>query len=172
MGTILPNKREGWKPSPTVLKKLKWKEISGHVLLELYGMTEIGMGLSNPLHGIRAMWASRSRATRWAKSPSSGSWKYFAQASWWSGCKGYPEKRANIPINRDPYTELMGPIVGAILVIARNKTGRVRNPPLRLLIRKLLIDKFISCRGGLMCPPAFIYAARPGSPARPASARA
>jgi malonyl-CoA/methylmalonyl-CoA synthetase len=31
----------------------KWKEISGHVLLERYGMTEIGMGLSNPLHGTR-----------------------------------------------------------------------------------------------------------------------
>lgn len=32
----------------------KWKEISGHVLLERYGMTEIGMALSNPLHGRRA----------------------------------------------------------------------------------------------------------------------
>lgn len=31
----------------------RWKEISGHVLLERYGMTEIGMGLSNPLHGQR-----------------------------------------------------------------------------------------------------------------------
>jgi len=31
----------------------KWKEISGHVLLERYGMTEIGMALSNPLHGER-----------------------------------------------------------------------------------------------------------------------
>ena len=31
----------------------RWKEISGHVLLERYGMTEIGMGLSNPLHGKR-----------------------------------------------------------------------------------------------------------------------
>jgi malonyl-CoA/methylmalonyl-CoA synthetase len=31
----------------------KWKEISGHVLLERYGMTEIGMGLTNPLHGKR-----------------------------------------------------------------------------------------------------------------------
>lgn len=34
-----------------VLKK--WKHISGHVLLERYGMTEIGMALSNPLHGKR-----------------------------------------------------------------------------------------------------------------------
>ena len=31
----------------------RWKEVSGHVLLERYGMTEIGMGLSNPLHGKR-----------------------------------------------------------------------------------------------------------------------
>jgi malonyl-CoA/methylmalonyl-CoA synthetase len=29
----------------------RWKEISGHVLLERYGMTEIGMALSNPLRG-------------------------------------------------------------------------------------------------------------------------
>ena len=32
---------------------LRWKEITGHILLERYGMTEIGMGLSNPLHGER-----------------------------------------------------------------------------------------------------------------------
>lgn len=31
----------------------KWKKISGHTLLERYGMTEIGMALSNPLHGER-----------------------------------------------------------------------------------------------------------------------
>ena len=31
----------------------RWKEISGHTLLERYGMTEIGMALSNPLHGLR-----------------------------------------------------------------------------------------------------------------------
>lgn len=31
----------------------KWKSISGHTLLERYGMTEIGMALSNPLHGER-----------------------------------------------------------------------------------------------------------------------
>jgi malonyl-CoA/methylmalonyl-CoA synthetase len=31
----------------------KWKDISGHVLLERYGMTEIGMALSNPLNGER-----------------------------------------------------------------------------------------------------------------------
>ncbi len=36
---------------PPVLER--WREISGHVLLERYGMTEIGMALSNPLHGER-----------------------------------------------------------------------------------------------------------------------
>ena len=35
----------------TVFKK--WEEISGHILLERYGMTEAGMILSNPLHGER-----------------------------------------------------------------------------------------------------------------------
>uniref|UniRef100_A0A8C1KVE0 Malonate--CoA ligase ACSF3, mitochondrial n=1 Tax=Cyprinus carpio TaxID=7962 RepID=A0A8C1KVE0_CYPCA len=31
----------------------RWAEITGHVLLERYGMTEIGMALSNPLKGPR-----------------------------------------------------------------------------------------------------------------------
>ena len=31
----------------------RWREISGHTLLERYGMTEIGMALSNPLTGER-----------------------------------------------------------------------------------------------------------------------
>jgi malonyl-CoA/methylmalonyl-CoA synthetase len=31
----------------------RWREISGHTLLERYGMTEIGMALGNPLHGER-----------------------------------------------------------------------------------------------------------------------
>lgn len=31
----------------------KWKTITGHLLLERYGMTEIGMALSNPLDGER-----------------------------------------------------------------------------------------------------------------------
>jgi malonyl-CoA/methylmalonyl-CoA synthetase len=30
-----------------------WRRITGHTLLERYGMTEIGMALSNPLHGER-----------------------------------------------------------------------------------------------------------------------
>lgn len=37
-------------PVPTLER---WKEITGHVLLERYGMTEIGMALSNPLEGTR-----------------------------------------------------------------------------------------------------------------------
>ncbi len=35
----------------TVLER--WRQISGHVLLERYGMTEIGMALGNPLRGER-----------------------------------------------------------------------------------------------------------------------
>lgn len=31
----------------------RWQAITGHTLLERYGMTEIGMALSNPLHGER-----------------------------------------------------------------------------------------------------------------------
>ena len=31
----------------------QWKEISGHTLLERYGMTEMGMAISNPYHGER-----------------------------------------------------------------------------------------------------------------------
>lgn len=37
-------------PVPTMVS---WAEISGHVLLERYGMTEIGMGLSNKIDGTR-----------------------------------------------------------------------------------------------------------------------
>jgi malonyl-CoA/methylmalonyl-CoA synthetase len=37
-------------PVPTLRR---WEEITGHRLLERYGMTEIGMALSNPLHGER-----------------------------------------------------------------------------------------------------------------------
>ena len=31
----------------------RWRTITGHTLLERYGMTELGMALSNPLHGDR-----------------------------------------------------------------------------------------------------------------------
>ncbi|XP_039992941.1 malonate--CoA ligase ACSF3, mitochondrial isoform X2 [Xiphias gladius] len=37
-------------PLPTLQR---WEEITGHTLLERYGMTEIGMALSNPLKGLR-----------------------------------------------------------------------------------------------------------------------
>ncbi|XP_018608004.2 acyl-CoA synthetase family member 3, mitochondrial [Scleropages formosus] len=37
-------------PLPTLQR---WEEITGHTLLERYGMTEIGMALSNPLYGPR-----------------------------------------------------------------------------------------------------------------------
>jgi malonyl-CoA/methylmalonyl-CoA synthetase len=37
-------------PAPTLER---WREITGHTLLERYGMTEIGMILANPLHGER-----------------------------------------------------------------------------------------------------------------------
>lgn len=31
----------------------RWQQITGHILLERYGMTEIGMALSGPLKGTR-----------------------------------------------------------------------------------------------------------------------
>ena len=31
----------------------RWEEITGHRLLERYGMTELGMALTNPLKGPR-----------------------------------------------------------------------------------------------------------------------
>lgn len=31
----------------------RWLAVTGHTLLERYGMTEIGMALTNPLHGVR-----------------------------------------------------------------------------------------------------------------------
>ena len=42
----------GSAPLPVQLLE-RWREICGHTLLERYGMTEIGMGLSNPLRGER-----------------------------------------------------------------------------------------------------------------------
>ncbi|XP_069072999.1 malonate--CoA ligase ACSF3, mitochondrial [Pleurodeles waltl] len=42
----------GSSPLPVPVLE-KWKEITGHTLLERYGMTEIGMALSNPLRGLR-----------------------------------------------------------------------------------------------------------------------
>ncbi len=37
-------------PGPTLTE---WEKISGQRLLERYGMTEIGMGISNPYLGAR-----------------------------------------------------------------------------------------------------------------------
>jgi malonyl-CoA/methylmalonyl-CoA synthetase len=37
-------------PMPTLEK---WQQVSGHTLLERYGMTEVGMALSNPYDGVR-----------------------------------------------------------------------------------------------------------------------
>ena len=48
--------------SPTLLEA--WREISGHTLLERYGMTEIGMGLGNPLHGERLPGTRRRALSR------------------------------------------------------------------------------------------------------------
>ena len=44
----------------------RWQEISGHTLLERYGMTEIGMALSNPYRGERVpgALARRCRGSR------------------------------------------------------------------------------------------------------------
>lgn len=42
----------------------KWKSITGHTLLERYGMTEIGMALSNPLHGVRVPGRSLKRVAQ------------------------------------------------------------------------------------------------------------
>jgi malonyl-CoA/methylmalonyl-CoA synthetase len=42
----------GSSPLPTPLFE-RWEEITGHRLLERYGMTETGMVLSNPLKGVR-----------------------------------------------------------------------------------------------------------------------
>lgn len=40
----------------------KWKNATGHTLLERYGMTEIGMALSNPLTEARRPGTSRPTA--------------------------------------------------------------------------------------------------------------
>jgi malonyl-CoA/methylmalonyl-CoA synthetase len=58
--------RQGWAAGARALRLMvsgsaalpvtvldRWREVTGHVLLERYGMTEIGMALSNPLDGPR-----------------------------------------------------------------------------------------------------------------------
>jgi acyl-coenzyme A synthetase/AMP-(fatty) acid ligase len=42
----------GSSPLPSPLFE-RWEEITGHKLLERYGLTETGMVLSNPLKGVR-----------------------------------------------------------------------------------------------------------------------
>lgn len=42
----------GSAPLPTPILQ-RWENITGHRLLERYGMSETGMILSNPLHGER-----------------------------------------------------------------------------------------------------------------------
>lgn len=42
----------GSAPLPDTLFN-RWEQITGHKLLERYGMSEIGMALSNPLNGER-----------------------------------------------------------------------------------------------------------------------
>ena len=61
-----PERREAWSEGCRRLRLMvsgsaalpvsmleRWREVSGHTLLERYGMTEIGMALSNPLEGER-----------------------------------------------------------------------------------------------------------------------
>ena len=59
-------RRESWSSAASRLRLMvsgsaalpvsrlqRWREVTGHVLLERYGMTEIGMALANPLEGER-----------------------------------------------------------------------------------------------------------------------
>lgn len=58
----------------------KWKSITGHTLLERYGMTEIGMALSNPLHGVRVPGRSLQRVhTVWRHLAVKCSWVFSSQ---------------------------------------------------------------------------------------------
>ena len=63
---VPPDVREAWSRGAARLRLFvsgsaalpvpvleEWRAITGHTLLERYGMTEIGMALSNPLHGVR-----------------------------------------------------------------------------------------------------------------------
>lgn len=59
-----------------------WAEISGHVLLERYGMTEIGMGLSNQISGTR-----------------------------YPGCVGWPLPSVKVKLDEDGAILIKGPCV-------------------------------------------------------------
>ena len=49
----LPSRAISGSAPFSVRTLLRWKEISGHTLRERYGMTEIGLALSNPFRGDR-----------------------------------------------------------------------------------------------------------------------
>lgn len=64
--SLLPEAQAAWKEGMRRMRLMvsgsaalpvpllrKWQALSGHILLERYGMTETGMILSNPLHGER-----------------------------------------------------------------------------------------------------------------------
>jgi len=59
-----------------------WAEISGHVLLERYGMTEIGMGLSNKIEGTR-----------------------------YPGCVGWALPQVQVQVDEDGAVLIKGPLV-------------------------------------------------------------
>jgi len=63
---VEPTRRQRWSRGASTLRLMvsgsaalpvavleRWRDISGHILLERYGMTEIGMALSNPEDGER-----------------------------------------------------------------------------------------------------------------------
>lgn len=66
-------------PVPTMKS---WAEISGHVLLERYGMTEIGMGLSNKIEGTR-----------------------------YPGCVGWALPQVQVKVDQDGAILIKGPLV-------------------------------------------------------------
>jgi len=66
-------------PVPTMKE---WAEISGHVLLERYGMTEIGMGLSNKIDGTR-----------------------------YPGCVGWPLPQVRVKVSDEGGVLIKGPLV-------------------------------------------------------------
>jgi malonyl-CoA/methylmalonyl-CoA synthetase len=70
----------------------RWREITGHTLLERYGMTETGMILSNPLHGERRPGTSARRCP----ASRSASWtaRSKSRPGVFSRILGRPERRA------------------------------------------------------------------------------
>lgn len=65
----------------------RWQGITGHTLLERYGMTEIGMALSNPLTAARVPGTSSLLAV--SSPPAGPGWGDAAlpgQGTSWGGC--------------------------------------------------------------------------------------